>query len=170
MKTCLLLIFSVIALGSSAQVAEGPIYFNGTVTKQDSLQIDTVWRTFKKALIAKDAPTVKAMSTTTFSLSLIKPGHPLAFPIKLSQNTAVDSLFKIVQHEFFQTIDKSYMTLSALAAAEPKKSLESYESLDPVIFGIMFTQYPVGTTTNKGWSFAFLRSAGVIKFFGLTQL
>jgi hypothetical protein len=146
------------------------LYFSSSVTQSDSLRIDSVWKAFKTALQKKDAPKVKAMSTSSVSLSIIKPGQSLAFPVATGTiDTAVEILFKIVQEpKFFSFLDESYININAIAAAEANRRLD--EGLQPVIFSIFFTDLPLGSAGNKGWSFAFMKLDGNIKFFGLTQL
>ncbi len=88
-----------------------------------------------------------------------------------SMDGGIDTLFKIVrQPYFFQTLDKSYIGLNALAAYDRNKSGEGYANPAPVLFNIFFTKFSLGTEKNKGWSFSFQRSNGNIQFFGITEL
>ena len=172
MKIFLLVIFFIISHTLSGQVSNGPLYFNSAVTKSDSLKVDSVWKLFKQALLDKDTRKVKDMSIGLISLSVIKPGESLPMPLRIgTMNSPIDTLFKIVhQPDFFQTLNKSCIGLNALAAYDNKKSGQGYENLDPVLFSIFFTKFPLGTEKNQGWSFAFQMSNGNIKFFSITQL
>jgi hypothetical protein len=111
------------------------------------------------------------MSASNLYLLMIKPGESFVSPIEPNSiDGAVDSLIRIFsERDFFHSIENSFLTLNASAAAEPNKP-QKYESLDPVVFSMLFTQLPLGSSGNRGWNFAFIRFEGKIKFLGLTQL
>ena len=169
----LFLLLSLFIVGNTlfGQQSKGPVYFGPPVNTSDSTMLDSIWKLFNLALKNRDVNKIKSMSLESIYLMNFKSEQTDSMLKIGSINALVDSLLEVIKDAgFFEVLDKSYTTFNSLATYESNKSKDdSYPDLNPVIFNISITRFPLGIDHNSGWNFVFQKTSGNMKFSGLLE-